>query len=238
MPLKIESQPMTQTERKQLARAGGRSNWFERLFRIEPWWVMLLFAIVMFLGFEAVVWIMEPVFGAGRRSGEPLALSAYALALGLFLTLIAIWAMFRFNAIARKNRRLVFGRYWDDLDSGVVDEERYEFEDCLSELDCEGGGQIYLLKIDAMRCLVLFDRESFALGGLGGGSLVKAMRPCRAAVLRRAPKSGMMMSVEFSGTAFDATPVETRGYDGPKWSDDGKIWNRPWDGIERRLREA
>lgn len=237
MSVEIVSRPMTAREQQILAKFGKRPPgrpWAVRLgprrFFVVPLLAgMFLAAVSLWRGLD---WLPEVVRAGTGPLFEPL-LAALAM-----LALFAIWRSWRWRRAAMRNRERLFGAYWADLDGGRVDEERYRFEDGLSVLEPESGGQIYLLKLDAARCLVVYDRESCGLRERGGDPLGSAMQPARNAVLRRAPRSGLLLSIEFAGTAFDKKPSEALGYAVPAWSRDGRIWEVPWGELQRRIAGA
>lgn len=236
MSVEIVSRPMTARERQVLAEFGKRPPgrpWAVRLgsrrFRVVLIAGVLVVAVSLWRGPH---WLPEVLRASAGPLFEPL-LAALAM-LGLF----AIWRSWRWRSAAMRNRERLFGAYWADLDVGWVDEERYRFEDGLSVLEPESGGQIYLLKLDAARCLVVYDRESCGLRERGGDPLGSAMQPARSAVLRRAPRSGLVLSIEFAGPAFDKTPSEALGYAVPAWSRDRRIWEVPWSELQQRITGA
>jgi hypothetical protein len=235
MSVEIVSRPMTAREQQVLAKFGRRPP--GRPWAVRPGSRRLLVFVASVLLAAAILWrgpnwLLE-VLRADTGPLFELLLAALAL-----LALFAVWRSWRWHRAAVRNRERLFGAYWADLDAGTVDEERYRFEDGLSLLEPESGGQIYLLKLDAARCLVLYDRESCGLRERGGDPLGSAMQPARGAVLRRAPRSGLVLSVEFDGPAFDKTPSDGLGYAVPSWSRDSRIWEVPWDELQRRIAGA
>jgi len=236
MSVEIVSRPMTARERQVLAEFGKRPSgrsWAVRLgsrrFRVVLIAGVLVVAVSLWRGPH---WLSEVLRASAGPLFEPL-LAALAM-----LALFAIWRSWCWRSAAMRNRERLFGAYWADLDAGRVDEERYRFEDGLSVLEPESGGQIYLLKLDAARCLVVYDRESCGLREHGGDPLGSAMQPARSAVLRRAPRSGLVLSIEFAGSAFDKTPSEALGYAVPAWSRDCRTWEVSWSELQQRITGA
>lgn len=230
MPVTIESRRMTPTERQQLGAIGGARSGS----RSGAWWAWPILICVLAAGALFLQRWLEPLWGAGHRSADMLAPALVAgFGAGLFLVLIAAWIALRFTRGARKNRRRIFGAYWDDLDAGTVDEERYEFLALLSARDGETGVPIHLLQIDAQRCLVVFGEPGDAPDGPADDA-----RPRRRALLRRAPRSRHVLSLRFEGEALASEPGDALGWEAPGWEWNGRVLELEWERVARRLGQS
>ncbi|MGO1001429.1 hypothetical protein [Lysobacter sp. CA196] len=236
MSVEIVSCPMTARELQVLAKFGKRApgpGWASRLRSPRAIAVLVAAAGLVLVGlWRGPAWWLHALgAGSGWR------FQAWSLALAV-LACMAVRQSWSKRKAALGNRERLFGAYWADLALGAVDEERYEFEDALCLLEPESSGRIHLLKIDAARCLVVFDRESSVWRERGGDLSGSAMRPARAAVLRRAPRSGLVLSIEFAGPAFDKTPTGAFGREVPPWSLSSRVWEVRWDELTRRIGDA
>lgn len=227
MPVAMESRRMTADERERLSAIGGDPG-----ARSDGWWAWPIALCAMAVGALLLLRWLEPLWGAGHRAAETLAPGLVAgFGAGLFLVLIAVWARRRSGRAARNNRRRLFGAYWDDLDAGVVDEERYEFLAAASARDGETGAPIHLLRVDERQCLVVFGEAGERRDPSDDAAL-----PRRHAVLRRAPRSRHVLSLRFEGEALTSEPGEGLGWRTPGWELDGQLWVLDWDELVQRLR--
>lgn len=227
MPVTIEARRMTPAERHRLSAIGGAPGgaW------LSAWWSwpMLICALVLAAWF--LLRGLEPLWGAGHRGPDPVAPELIAsLGSALLLAAVAIWASLRATRSARRNRRRVFGAYWDDLDAGMVDEERYEFLALLSVRDGETGATVHLLRVDEGRCLVVY-----AEPGDGRDASAGDAQPRRRALLRRAPRSGLVLSLRFEGEALASEPCDGLGWQTPGHEWNGRLWEADWERIAQRL---
>lgn len=230
MPVEVIASPMRDDEWRKLANLGGdRVHGFDRALLTK--WLTTTSVATLALLFIAASWpwvirqgLGDPGWAAGWLAYAILACPLLGGAYGGYRVLAD-------RREVRANRARVFGGYWADADAGVIQEEHYRFLDGRSVHEPEGRGQIYLLRCDDARCLVIFDLHSFDLADAGRDPLGSAMQPAHRAVLRRAPASGLLMGIEFSGAAFDKTPSHALGYQVPQWSDHGKIWSVSWERI-------
>lgn len=233
MSLEIVSRPMSAREQQVLAGFGRRApgpGWASRLRSPRAIVVLVAAAFLVLVGvWRGPAWWLQALgAGSGWR------LHAWSLGLAV-LACVAVRQSWRKRTAALVNRERLFGAYWADLASGTVDEERYEFEDARCLLEPESGDRIHLLKIDAERCLVVFDPGPGVWPDRAGDASAGAMRPARSAVLRRAPRSGLVFSIEFAGPAFEAAPTAALGHELPPWSLSGRVWQTPWDELARRI---
>ncbi|QWF15595.1 hypothetical protein [Lysobacter capsici] len=225
---------MTDDERRKLLNLGGaRDARFDRPMLAN--WLTTASIASLALLFIAASWplvlragLSDPDWGAGWLPYAIVACPLLGAAYASYRTLM-------YRREVRANRPRMFGSYWADADAGTIQEERYEFLDGRCVHEPEIGGHVHLLRVDRDRCLVIFDLRSFDLAEAGRDPMASAMQPARCAVLRRAPVSGLLMSIEFSGPVFAKTPSRALGHEMPRWADHGKIWRVAWDVIERRL---
>ena len=108
--------------------------------------------------------------------------------------------------------------------------------------DPEHGALLYVLRADAHHALVVYDHDSgysesregpeseVPLAGLPSAGL----KPASQARLLRAPASRHVLSLAFSGEAFDPSPVMELG-DCALWPDDEELWKVPWGEVEQQL---
>jgi len=226
MPVTVQSRRMTEAERRQLRVIGGLGAGA----RSSTGWAWPVLLCAMAAGALFLQRWLQPLWGAGHRGADTLAPALLAsLGGGLFLVLIAVWATWRVGRTARRNRRRVFGAYWDDLDAGAVDEERYEFLAAACARDGETGVPIHLLRVDERRCLVVFGQA----GDDGGRDQDTA--PRQRAVLRRAPRSRHVLSLHFEGEALASEPSPALGWAAPGWECNGRMWELEWDEVAQRL---
>ncbi|QQP96162.1 hypothetical protein [Lysobacter enzymogenes] len=225
MPVTIESRRMTAAERQQLGAIGGARS------GSGAWWAWPILICVLAAGALFLQRWLEPLWGTGHRGADTLAPALVAgLGIALFLALIAAWVALRVSRAARNNRRRIFGSYWDDLEAGTVDEERYEFLASLSARDGETGVPIHLLRIDAQRCLVVFGEP-----GDGADRPDDDTQPRRRALLRRAPRSRHVLSLRFEGEALASEPSDALGWQAPGWEWNGRVWEVEWEPLVQRL---
>lgn len=225
---------MTDDERRKLLNlSGARGARFDRAMLAN--WLTTTSVASLALLFIATSWPLVIRAGVGDPNWAARWLPHAVMACPLLGAAYASYRTQRYRREVAANRKQVFGPYWADADGGVIQEERYECLDGRCVHEPEIGGYIYLLRVDPDRCLVIFDLHSFDLAESGRDPMTSAMRSARYAVLRRAPVSGLLMSIEFTGQVFDKTPSHALGREVPQWSDHGKIWSVAWDQIERRL---
>ncbi len=106
-----------------------------------------------------------------------------------------------------------------DLAQGQVLEQHGRFDACrVYRSPHRGQALLYLLRIDAGQCLALYAR--------GGATLA----PRQQAVLRRAPHSGQVFSIQWSGPALAAAAPETARAQAP-WPQDHELWEVAWNEL-------
>ncbi|MGN7919781.1 hypothetical protein [Lysobacter antibioticus] len=234
MSVEIVSRPMTDAELSELASL-SRAGPTPVKTAFESWVVATAsLSLAMALLIMGAGWVARRLFGAGAWGDDyasfAILVCAVAIALGC-----AVYA-WRHGRRLSRTRGVSRERYRADMRAGTVNEEHYEFSECKSLAEPEhGGGLVYLLKIDAGRCLAVYDYDSLRIAMDDGDPLSSPMTPCRRATLRRAPVSAHVFSFEFDGEPFDKSPQGELPAQVECWPEHGEVWEVSWHEIERRL---
>jgi hypothetical protein len=159
---------------------------------------------------------------------------------------VAIWVVFlgtpacAFYAVVSSVRWLrgsrdVLPLVRADLDAGVVIEEFYRFAAAKRFQEPEHGGLIYFLKTTDNKVLVLYDHESANLGARDENPFDSDFKPRIDLLMVRAPKTGYVISREFSGKTLDAGDPKELAIKPELWPETEECCDIPWDDLERRL---
>ncbi|MEH6417575.1 hypothetical protein [Pseudomonas sp. CGJS7] len=204
-----------------------------RLRRMGGEWVVATSStsLLAALLFALAGWLLRKL--AGIDVGDYVSLAIVVCA--LLSALICAVYVFRHDRSRQRIRAQSDQRCRADLAAGQVSEERYALDAIKSLQNPEHGGSIYLLRIDAQRCLAVYDYESHDLAMRAADPLSGAMTPANRALLRRAPASGYVFAIEFSGAPFDKTPQGELAAPPERWPEHGQLCEVPWDRVERWL---
>lgn len=123
----------------------------------------------------------------------------------------------------------------DDLDGGIVTEEKLTVVEAKLLQEPEHGGLIYFLRTDDERVLVLYDRESLDLAMADEDPMGSSFKPQRAVTIVKAPRSQFTISTSFGGENIDIHgPVEMTASPN-SWPEDEDFCSIPWSQIEEQL---
>ena len=123
----------------------------------------------------------------------------------------------------------------DDLNAGLVTEERLTVLEAKVLQEPEHGGLIYLLRSGDGRVFVLYDHESLDLAMNDEDPMGSRFDPQSIVTIVRAPQSGFMIESSFSGDDIDIQgPIEMTATPG-KWPQDEKFFSLAWEQIETEL---
>ncbi|ALN61781.1 hypothetical protein GLA29479_897 [Lysobacter antibioticus] len=233
MSVEVVSRPMTQAEFGELAWSSDAGpapvktafgNWLVATAALS----LLMALLSMGAG-----WLARTLFGVGAWVDEYASFAVLAGAAAIALgCAVHAWRQARRLGRLRAASRAA---YRADMQAGTVNEESYEFSECKPLAEPEHGGLVYLLKIDAGRCLAVYDYDSMRIAMDDGDPSSSPMTPSRCATLRRAPVSGYVFSLEFFGAAFGKAVQGELPAEVGNWPEHGEVWAVPWNDIERRL---
>ncbi|MEH6417573.1 hypothetical protein [Pseudomonas sp. CGJS7] len=227
MSVEIVSRPMTDEEKRTLA-ASARFQWIVSIAAARAG----LIVAAMLLALIVVLWFGRhwlPSCANGCVYWAHL-LQLVALMAAIFAVSAVLLALSR-RWLERKRLRALRA----DLRAGMVDEERYRFSGCECFVHAEGEHVMYLLRIDASRCLAVYDYGQIS-GDPDDEHMLTLLRPRTEAVQRRAPCSRTVLSIALEGADLAFVPqldVPSRG-----WPPDRAVWEVPWDQVRQRLMAA
>ena len=122
-----------------------------------------------------------------------------------------------------------------DLVAAQVVEEHYVFNAAKRFQEPEHGGLIYFLRTPDDRALTLYDPESQDLGVQDEDPLTSSFKPMSRLVMVRAPETGFVISMTFSGDPLDAgEPIELT-LPPEQWPETEQYCDIPWPELETVL---
>jgi hypothetical protein len=122
-----------------------------------------------------------------------------------------------------------------DLAGGQVMDETYSFTAAKRFQEPEHGGLIYFLRTRDDKVFVLYDSESQDLGVQDEDPLKSTFRPCTNLVMVRAPKTGYVISKQFSGESLSLSEPRELTLGPEKWPEQETCCEIPWEKLEARL---
>jgi hypothetical protein len=122
-----------------------------------------------------------------------------------------------------------------DLEKGLVIEEDYEFTATKRFQESEHCGLIYFLRTTDDKVLVLYDHESQELGAQGKNPLNSKFEPRKDLLIVRAPKTGFVISRQFSGAVLDTGEPLEISVEPQAWPEPETYYKYRWDELEKRL---
>ena len=236
MPANQLERPATERERRALdeilaAVPDGLGRWKMACQNAFLMWCAL--SVLFVLVWSAGAWAWRRLFGADYGlHGE----SAPAV-FGIVLPLLAVYPIVSTIrwASSWKDPSPVLRQ---DVESGVVLEERHVFVEAKRFQEQEHGGLIYFLLSPDGRTFVHFDLESQELGITNRDPLRSPFTPRTELRLVRGPRSGRMISAIFDGTALDAGPPIELAAPPEEWPESEQYCDIAWSDLETRLGRA
>ena len=123
----------------------------------------------------------------------------------------------------------------DDLQSGIVSEEKLRLLDAKLLQEPEHGGLIYFLRADDGRIYVYYDDESVELAMADEDPLGSSFEPLTYTSIVTAPKSGFTIEVCFGGDSIDIYGPTAITVPPRKWPENQKFSSIAWDQLEAEL---
>ena len=122
-----------------------------------------------------------------------------------------------------------------DLEEGRVLDELYRFTEAKRFQEPEHGGLFYCLRTADDRVLVLYDAESQDREAQGEDPLGSTFKPCAELRMVRAPKTGYVISRQFSGAPLDAGEPFELTLPPKRWPESDAYCDIPWHELEKGL---
>lgn len=194
---------------------------------------LVLFAVLMLI-FVVAWWILNWLSKAAlnRDFGLSSEVAIWILALGILGCAVgAIVSTLRWIRDWKDTRPLLRA----DLESGRVVEDRYQFTAAKRFQEPEHGGLFYFLRTSDEKVLVLYDAESQDLGAGGEDPLKSTFKPCAELSIVRAPKTGFVISRQFSGSPLDAGEPRELTLGPEDWPDPDQYTSIPWNALDARF---
>jgi len=155
-------------------------------------------------------------------------------AIPIVLSVLAASALFAVYSTARWMKTWPDHRQplRNDLDVGLVTEERLTILEAKVLQEPEHGGLIYFLRSDDGRVLVLYDRESLDLAMTDEDPTGSGFEPQSIVTIVRAPQSGFTIETSFSGNNIDIHGPTEMAAPPRLWLKDEDFCSVPWAQIE------
>ena len=202
-PSQLE-RPATEHELGSLAETlaavpGGVKRWKSACENALVMWCALSLAFVVV--WWACAWLWRRTFNADYGLHSQAAPAIF----GTMLPLFAIWSIVSTIRWARrwKNPSVALR---EDVEGGLVVEERHAFRAAKRFQEPEHGGLIYFLLATDGRTFAFYDRESQDLGLANRDPLLSPLKPMTGLSIVRGPKSGHVVSATFDGEVLNAGP--------------------------------
>jgi hypothetical protein len=233
MSSRVTKRPMSEQEREFVTRtlksaATGDTRWIRGSENALLLWAMSMLLFVF--AWKLIAWLAGAALHVEIGWSSPAAVWITGFG-ALACALVAVVSSVRWIKTWRDARPDLRA----DLEGGQVIEESYEFTAAKRFQEPEHGGLIYFLRTADDKVFVLYDHESQDLGGQDENPLKSKFQPCTELLIVRAPKTGFVISKQFSGAALDVGDPHELSVAPQSWPESESYCKFRWDELERRL---
>ena len=225
--------PMSNTEREFLDEvlknaATGTKRLMQGAENALVLWAVSM--LILVLGWLSVAWPARVIFQKEIGWNSPVAI--WVVVLGTpACAVFAVVSSVRWVSGWRDIRPLLAA----DLDAGRVVEELYQFTAAKRFQEPEHGGLMYFLRTTDDKVLVLYDYDSSNLGAREEDPFGSDFEPRDNLLIVRAPKTGYVISEQFSGVSLDAGDPLKLTIAPQLWPQSEAYCDIPWNELEKRL---